>query len=124
MGCRLHWADTHKVHWTGGWFNWNAVQWQAILDKLGITCYKYASDNEGDGYEDIEVLKDDWEKLRKVLDEVPIADYGKTIIDRSEAEYVECSEESLISYKDFIDWFIVVDETFDKDNDYIRFTWF
>lgn len=123
MGTRLHYATTYKIEWDGGWFNWNAPQFREILRRLGVQVWECV--NDGNDYDDIELSKDEWEHLREILNSVPESDMEKPILSLTDLKKIgETEDVSRITYENLIEWFLEVDERYDKENSYIRFSWF
>lgn len=126
MGCRLHWAETYRVEWTGGWFNWNAEVFRKILDHLGIQVWEVNEDS-GD-YGDFEMPVEEWKTLLTILKESRGLDsYSDPIMTTKELIAEGLSEreaECPLTYKDLDDWSQAVEKSYDKSNDCIRFSWF
>lgn len=120
MGCRLHWAKVHKVEWTGGYFNWNAEVFKRCLNHLDIQMWE--ATNQEDDYGDFEIPIEDWKKLKKILkDSRGTDEYDSPIIIEEDYGHLDGT---LLTYHHLDDWAKEVSQSYDKDNDYIRFSWF
>ena len=121
MGCRLHWAKTYRVEWEGGWFNWEAEQVRQIFTELGLDEYIWNVSDQEDDYVGFELSVDGWKKFKNELRKIPQGDLGRPVL----GEDYEGDNNSLpITWENLKEWSESVDNTYDSDNDYIRFEWF
>lgn len=126
MGCRLHWASVYKIDWTGGWFNWNAEVIREVFRHLGIEVWECT--NEGDDYDDFELSVDEFNELKEIIASHRGADdYEQPIMTVAQLKDAGVFDDEQLycpSYKNMDDWAKEVDSSYDKDNSYIRFSWF
>lgn len=118
MGCRIYWGKVYKIEWEGGWFNWNAEQLRDCLRELGVEIWWQL--NEDDDYTDFEISIEEWKKFRDKLRTIPKGDREAPVLGD---DYNGDHDRGLITYQGLIDWAKYVSNTYDSDNDYIKFSW-
>lgn len=127
MGCRLHWAKQYKVEYTGGWFNYNAEVFRAIMKHLDIYIWDCQS-SDLDDYVDFELSVDNFRKLKSIVKDARNTDaYQKPILNPDEAsEYGILPQDNqyIMTYEDMDKFVQEVEKSYDRDNSFIRFTWF
>lgn len=126
MGCRLHHASKYQINYKGGWFNWNAEQFKAILDFFEITPWECT--NQEDDYGAFELSVDALTDLEKKLKEYRgLETYDEPILATEvsdECGYHLNGNEAKITYHNLDDWVQEVKKEYDKSNSFIHFEWF
>lgn len=127
MGCRLHHASEYKIEYKGGWFNWNAAAFRAILRYLEIEVWE-CFNNDGDDYVDFDLTLDNFNALKRLVAETRESDtYDEPILTKEEAMEQGCNAEEaqyIMTYHNLDDWCKEVEKEYDKSNSYIHFSWF